>query len=94
MAVCILTATGAWAQSSGTDAGRSNKPAPVPVVSPASQSAAAAEVIALERKIGDAIVRGDAAFFDSVTSDDFVMIHGDGWTKGGKPALVDDKPAS
>jgi uncharacterized protein DUF4440 len=90
-AVGILIATGAWAQSSGPDAGRPTEPAPVPVVSPPSQSAAAADVIALERKIGDAIVRGDAAFFDSVTSDDFVMIHGDGWTKGGKPALVDDK---
>ena len=91
VAVCMLIATGAWAQNAGTGAGPTDKRAIVPVVSPANQSATAAEVIALEQKIGEAIVRGDAAFFDSVTSDDFVMVHGDGWTKGGKPALVDDK---
>ena len=51
----------------------------------------AADVLELERNIGAAIVRGDAAYFDSVTSSDFVMVHGDGWTTGGKPALVDDK---
>jgi hypothetical protein len=26
-----------------------------------------------------------------MTSADFVMVHGDGWTRGEKPALVDDK---
>lgn len=52
---------------------------------------AAAEVLALERSIGDAVVRGDAAYFDRVTSADFVMVHGDAWTRGGEPALVDDK---
>ena len=52
---------------------------------------AAAEVLALERSIGDAVVRGDTAYFDRVTSPDFVMVHGDTWTRGGDPALVDDK---
>ena len=82
--VSIVSARGLEPPAGGADI-------PGVVVSPANQSAAAAEVIALERQIGDAIVRGDAAFFDSVTSDDFVMVHGDGWTRGGKPALVDDK---
>jgi len=73
-------------------------PAPVSTAAPAepyfAESEAASDVLELERNIGAAIVRGDAAYFDSVTSSDFVMVHGDGWTTGGKPALVDDKPAS
>jgi len=52
---------------------------------------AASEVLELERNIGAAIVRGDAAFYDRVTADDFVMTHSDRWTTGGKPLLVDDK---
>lgn len=52
---------------------------------------AVSELLALERSIGEAIVRGDAAYFDRVTAADFVMVHGDGWTRGGQPALVDDK---
>ena len=55
------------------------------------ESKEAAEVIEAEKGIGDAIVRGDAAYFDHATSSDFVMVHGDGWTRGGSPALVDDK---
>ena len=35
-----------------------------------------AEVLALEREIAEATVRGDTAYFDRVTSPDFVMIHG------------------
>jgi uncharacterized protein (TIGR02246 family) len=64
---------------------------PAPVITPSDQSAAGNEVLALERDIAAAVVRGDAAYFDKVTAPDFVMIHGDGWTNGGKPALVDDK---
>ncbi len=52
---------------------------------------AAAEVLQLEKNIGAAIVRGDAAYYDRVTADDFVMTHSDRWTTGGKPLLVDDK---
>ena len=51
----------------------------------------AAEVLDLERKIGEAIVRGDVAYYDRVTANDFVMTHSDRWTTGGKPLLVDDK---
>jgi hypothetical protein len=53
--------------------------------------AAGVELLALERRLGEAIVRGDTAYFDRVTASDFVMIHGDGWTHGEPPALVDDK---
>lgn len=56
-----------------------------------SQSRDAAEVLEFEKSIGAAIVRGDIAAFDRATAADFVMVHGDNWTRGGKPALVDDK---
>jgi Domain of unknown function (DUF4440) len=52
---------------------------------------AAAEVLQTEQRVGAAIVNGDAAFYDRVTADDFVMTHSDRWTTGGKPLLVDDK---
>lgn len=54
-------------------------------------TAEAPNVLALEREIGQAIVRGDAAYFERVTAPDFVMTHGDVWTRGGPAALVDDK---
>ena len=49
------------------------------------------EVLELDGRIGDAVVRGDAALVDSMTADDFVMVHGDGWTHGGQPLLTDGK---
>ena len=53
----------------------------------------AAEVLALERKIEAAVVRGDVAFVSGVLADDFRFVHGDGWTTGGKPLMDDDKAA-
>ena len=53
----------------------------------------AAEVLAFERQIEEAVVRGDVAFFDQVTPPDFSFVHGDGWTTGGKPLMSDDKAA-
>jgi hypothetical protein len=54
---------------------------------------AAAEVLALEQQIEEAIVRGDVAFVDRVTPADFSFVHGDGWTRGGRPLMTDDKAA-
>jgi ketosteroid isomerase-like protein len=54
-------------------------------------SADAAEVLALDQKIGTAVTRGETAYVDSVPPSDFVMVHGDGWTNGGKPLLTDTK---
>lgn len=51
----------------------------------------AAEVLALEQAIAQAIVAGEVAFVASVLADDFRMTHGDAWTHGEAPALVDDK---
>jgi Domain of unknown function (DUF4440) len=59
----------------------------------ANESTSAAEVLALEKKIEDAVVRGDVAFADSVLASDFSFVHGDGWTTGGKPLATDDKAA-
>ena len=62
------------------------KPAP-------QESAAAGEVLALEKNIEAAVVRGDVAFVDSVLASDFTFVHGDAWTTGGKPLASDDKAA-
>ena len=85
----FISAAALPAQSQAPGSAASKLPAPV--ITPSSQSAAGNEVLALERDIAAAVVRGDAAYFDRVTASDFVMIHGDGWTNGGRPALVDDK---
>jgi ketosteroid isomerase-like protein len=61
------------------------------LASAADAAAAETQVLQLEKNIGAAIVRGDAAYYDRVTADDFVMTHSDRWTTGGKPLLVDDK---
>jgi len=50
-----------------------------------------AEVLRLDQKIADAVIRGDTAYVASVTAADFVMVHGDGWTNGGQPLLTDTK---
>ena len=57
----------------------------------AGTSAAAEEVLAFERAMEAAVVRGDVAYVDRVSADDLSFTHGDGWTTGGKPLLVDDK---
>jgi hypothetical protein len=56
-------------------------------------SGAAEEVLAFERAMEAAVVRGDAAYVDSVSAPDLSFTHGDGWTTGGKPLLVDDRKA-
>ena len=53
----------------------------------------AADVLAFEQQIEEAIVRGDVAFVDRATSADFTFVHGDGWTHGGQPLMSDDKAA-
>jgi hypothetical protein len=62
-------------------------------VTTTSQSGAAAEVLALEQQIEEAVVRGDVAFVSGVLSNDFVFVHGDAWTRGGRPLAEDDRAA-
>ena len=53
----------------------------------------AAEVLALEKSMEEAVVRGDVAFVDRALSADFSFVHGDGWTHGAPPLATDDKAA-
>lgn len=53
----------------------------------------AADLLAFEQQIEEAVVRGDVAFMDRATSPDFTFVHGDGWTHGGQPLMSDDKAA-
>jgi len=59
----------------------------------AEATGAAAEVLAFERAMEAAVVRGDVAYVDRVSAPDLSFTHGDGWTHGGKPLLVDDRAA-
>ena len=47
------------------------------------ETGAAAEVLALEQQIEEAIVRGDLAFVDRATPADFSFVHGDGCVEDG-----------
>jgi hypothetical protein len=51
----------------------------------------AAEVLAFERTMEAAVVRGDVAFLDKVCAKDFTFTHGDGWTTGGEPLRVENR---
>src|SRR5215469_5188889 len=47
-------------------------------------SGPAAEVLAFERSIEDAVVRGDVTFMDRALAPDFSFVHGDGWITYGR----------
>jgi hypothetical protein len=51
----------------------------------------AAEVLAFEREIEAAVVRGDVAFVDAASAPTFTFTHGDGWTTGGAPLRTDSR---
>ena len=51
----------------------------------------AEELLALEKRIEEAVLRADVAFLDEVCADDFTYTHGDGWTTGGPVLGVDRK---
>jgi hypothetical protein len=59
--------------------------------STASAQDTAQEVLAFERAIEAAVVRGDVAFVDAGTAPTFTFTHGDGWTTGGAPLRVDSR---
>jgi hypothetical protein len=67
------------------------KPAVIPAKPVPDQSAAGAEVLAFEKDMEAAVVRGDVAYLDRVIPTDFNFTHGDGWTSGGAPLKVDDR---
>jgi hypothetical protein len=65
--------------------------APRQAAGPTAAIDAAAEVVAFERAIEDAVVRGDVHFVDAATAPTFTFTHGDGWTTGGAPLRVDSR---
>ena len=68
------------------------QPKPLATVRASTEAPGAAEeVLAFERAMEAAVVRGDVAYVDSVSARDLSFTHGDGWTIGGKPLLVDDR---
>lgn len=63
-------------------------PLPAPT---AAEAATIAEVLAVEREMEAAVVRGDVKYLATILPDDFRFTHGDGWTSGGEPIRVDTK---
>src|SRR2546427_9697692 len=51
----------------------------------------AADVLAFEKTMEMAVVRGDVAFLDGICAPDFSFTHGDGGTTGGRPLRVENK---
>lgn len=69
-------------------------PSPTPIGVPApgaADAATIADVLAFERQMEAAVVRGDVKFLERALSPDFIFTHGDGWTSGGAPLKVDTK---
>ena len=58
---------------------------------PVAEEDAVADVLALEKRIEEAVLRSDVAFLDRVCADDFTYTHGDGWTTGDPILGVDTK---
>jgi ketosteroid isomerase-like protein len=50
-----------------------------------------AEVMAFEKQMESAVVRGDVQFLDRICAPDFSFTHGDGWTTGGAPLRVENR---
>jgi hypothetical protein len=77
---------------------RHPKTSPAPSLAPtgvpapnAADAAKIAEVLAFEKDMEAAVVRGDVKTLDPMLSADFIFTHGDGWTSGGAPLKVDTK---
>jgi len=72
---------------------QTKSPAAASRISPAvvGTTADAADVLAFERAMEAAVVRGDVAYVERVSAPDLSFTHGDGWTTGGKPLLVDNR---
>jgi uncharacterized protein DUF4440 len=93
----VIAATAASAQQQKPQV-RIPKTAPAPSLTPtgvpapgAADAATIAEVLAFEKQMEAAVVRGDVKFLDHALSPDFIFTHGDGWTSGGAPLKVDTK---
>jgi hypothetical protein len=54
-------------------------------------SGTASDVLAFEKQMEEAVVRGDVTFLDRICASDFSFTHGDGWTTGGQPLRVENR---
>ena len=89
LSVCSILAVCA-AVSSAAAQQRAAVPTDRQAASPKAQEISA-EVIAFEREIEAAVVRGDVGFVDRASAPTFAFTHGDGWTTGGQPHRVDSR---
>jgi hypothetical protein len=89
-----LSAAVVAAQSPAPAGGRTPRFPTPPEITTAAATGEAAAVLGLERKIEDAVVKGDVAFAETVLSRDFHFRHGDGWTRGEKTGGIEDDRAA
>src|SRR5262245_52724696 len=72
--------------------GSAQQPASTPAVKASAIAGnSAAAVLAFEKEMEAAVVRGDVAYLDRACASDFSFTHGDGWTTGGAPLRVENK---
>ena len=79
-------------------AARLPKTAPAPTLWPTGNAQPSAadiatmnEIVAFEKKMEAAVVRGDVKTLEPMLADDFIFTHGDGWATGGAPLKTDTK---
>src|SRR5262245_63817403 len=97
VAMVVLLGAAAYAQQPKQQV-RIPKTAEAPSLTPtgvpppgAADAATIREVLAFEKQMERAVVRGDVKFLERALSPDFIFTHGDGWTGGGAPLKVDTK---
>ena len=96
--ILLLALTSSLAAQKPPAAVRHPKTGPAPTLVPTgnpaptvADAAKIAEVLAFEKAMEAAVVRGDARTLDRMLSPDFIFTHGDGWTTGAAPLKVDTK---
>ena len=96
--VLLLSVVTSLSAQQPASAVRKPKTAPAASLTPtgvpapnAADAATIAEVLAFEKEMEAAVVRGDVKFLDRTLTSDFIFTHGDGWTTGGAPLKVDTK---
>jgi hypothetical protein len=97
VAALLIAATALAQQPAAPSTWRpTTRPAPtaVPPGAPAPSAADAAkiaEVVAFEKEMEGAVVRGDTVALDKMLAPTMLFTHGDGWIEGGQPLKVDTK---
>lgn len=88
IAAAVISFAGAQQPKPAATGSPTSKPVPHPT---AAEAATIAEVLAFERDMEAAVVRGDVKYLAAILPDDFRFTHGDGWISGGEPIRVDTK---